>query len=93
MNSAQKHLETKLNEVQNKIADWVGKNLTAQQVKELFPLVNESTIIQSKIAVEIAIDTVFEKLKETKVDLGAHKLIPPHDGTSATLRDNSRSGS
>lgn len=93
MNNTQNELETKLNEVQNKIADWVGKNLTAQQVKELFPLVNESTIIQSKIAVEIAIETVFEKLKATKVDLGAHKLIPLHDGTPATLRDNGRSGS
>ena len=89
MNNTQKELEAKLNEVQTKIADWVEKNLTAQQAKELFPLVSESTLIQ----LEIAIEAVFGKLKETKVDLGANKLIPLHDGTSATLRDNSRSGS
>lgn len=63
MSKNRKELETKLVEAQNKIADWAGNNLTAQQAKELFPLIAEATRIQAQISVEVALDTVFQKLE------------------------------
>lgn len=77
MSKTQKELETKRNEAQNKIADWAGSNLTAQQAKELFPLIAEVTRIQSQISVEVALDTVFQKLEL--------KILTPNTDTS---RDN-----
>lgn len=75
-----KELETKRNEAQNKIADWAGSNLTAQQAKELFPLIAEVTRIQSQISVDVALDTVFQKLEL--------KILTPNTQKTDTSRDN-----
>lgn len=58
-----KELETKLTEAQNKIKDWAGNNLTAQQAKELFLLIDEATRTQCQISVEVTLDAVLQKVK------------------------------
>ena len=84
-----KELETKRDEVQNKIADWAGNNLTAQQAKELFPLIAEVTRIQSQISVEVALDTVFQKLQGNIVTSNVQKPDTTRVDTNAAVRDNS----
>ena len=84
-----KELEAKLTEAQNKIADWAGNNLTTQQAKELFPLIAEATRIQSQISVEIALDTVFQRLSGAVVNSNIQKLDTFSDNAITSVRDNS----
>lgn len=84
-----KELETKLTEAQNKVADWAAGNLTTQQAKELFPLIAETVRIQSQISVEVALDTVFQRLKGTVVNSNIQKLDTFSDNAITSVRDNS----